>query len=110
MNQEIPNDSMSCIHVADLASLAIGCLLCPEASGRYFAVVESFPWHAIMDSIKKAKPDYVIPAKRFDQDNQVTLFDVSRRDSICKYLGIQLRGLDDMVDDTIKYLQSAGEL
>eukprot|EP00927_Polykrikos_kofoidii_P063930 TRINITY_DN5884_c0_g1_i7.p1 TRINITY_DN5884_c0_g1~~TRINITY_DN5884_c0_g1_i7.p1 ORF type:complete len:374 (+),score=53.33 TRINITY_DN5884_c0_g1_i7:95-1123(+) len=107
MAEKIPNDSMSIIHVDDLAALHVACMEQATASGRYFGVNRSWCWEDIMLSVQRAFPSYQLPPKDFEGKGKVvTQFDTTRRDS----LGVSLRDLDEIVQDTICYLQSVEAL
>lgn len=108
MADEIKNDSMSMIHCEDLAQLHVACMDKKEASGRYFGVNRSWPWEDILKAVeKKLGPGkYKMPPKNYEKLNPVTLFDNTRRNS----LGVELKGLDEIVGDTIDYLIKMGKL
>jgi len=112
MSEQVPNDSMSIIHAGDLAKLAVGLLQNEDASGRYFGVYQSWPWDQILTAIKKLRPSYELPPKKFtnEEAKPVTVFDNARRDVICQSAGIKLRGLEDILSDTMDYLQTAGQI
>ena len=106
MAEQIPNDSMSIIHVEDLAKLHVACMEDDSASGRYFGVNQSWPWEEILAAIKKTCPDYVMPPKKYEEQKPVTRFDNTRRDS----LGVSLRSLEEILADTIGFLKDKGSL
>ena len=100
MNTQIPNDSMSIIHVQDLALLHIACMETEDASGRYFGVNQSWAWEEILAELKKVHPPYNPPPKKYETLNPVTRFNNDRRES----LGVKLGSLEDILRDTVKYL------
>ena len=91
---------MSIIHVQDLALLHIACMETENASGRYFGVNQSWAWEEILAELKKVHPPYNPPPKKYETLNPVTRFNNDRRDS----LGVELRSLEDILGDTVKYL------
>jgi len=113
MTKEIPNDSMSIISVSDLAMLHVACLEDQSASGRYFGVVKSWSWEDILTSVKKHIPTYHLPPKHFTESNPVTQFDNSRRDSVLKGAfgdSFKLKNLDQILEETISYLEKSGNI
>ena len=101
MSEQIPNDSMSIIHVADLALLHIACVETEGASGRYFGVNRSWPWQEILKAIQRLHPAYKMPPKNYEAPNPVTRFNTARRDT----LGVPLKDLDEIIGDTLSYLK-----
>jgi len=113
MNKEIPNDSMSIISVSDLAMLHVACLNDPDASGRYFGVVQSWCWEDILSAIKKQIPNYQIPPKNFSESKPITQFDNSRRDALLLAAfgeEFKLKNLDEILQETLEYLKDSGNL
>jgi len=113
MNKEIPNDSMSIISVTDLAMLHVACFEDLTASGRYFGVVQSWPWEEILTAIKRQVPEYRIPPKNFKEIKPTTQFDNTRRDSLLAAAfgdGFNLKTLDEIMKETMDYLESSGNL
>ena len=47
-----------------------------------------------------------MPPKKFQQPNPVTQFDTTRRDT----LGVKLRGLEEIIADTLGFLKNKGAL
>ena len=97
---------MSIIHVQDLALLHIACMEKESASGRYFGVSRSWAWEEILKALQGLHPAYKMPPKNYVALNPVTRFDNTRRDS----LGIELRGLEDILGDTLGFLKKKGWL
>ena len=105
MAEKIWNDSMSIIHVDDLAKLHIGCIENPEASGRYFGVEQSWHWEDILGAIKASEGEaFTMPPKQYTERASVTAFDTSRRDTLIGE-GFQLRGLLKLVSETCEFLR-----
>jgi len=104
MGEEIPNDSMSIIHVEDLALLHVACMEQESASGRYFGVNRSWPWEQILTAVKNICPDYKLPPKKYSECKPVTRFDNTRRDT----LGVTLKPLEEILEDTIAFLKLKG--
>jgi len=100
-----PDGSMSMIHVDDLAALHLAALAHPEARGRHFAVVRSWHWQDILEALQRAAPHYTAPPWPSDRPRaRVTTFDTTKRDA----LGVELRGLDEMLADAVEALQRRG--
>ena len=97
---------MSIIHVEDLALLHIACMERDSASGRYFGVNRSWPWEEILGALRSLHPAYKMPPKKFQEPNPVTQFDTTRRDT----LGVRLRGLEEIIADTLGFLKNKGAL
>ena len=101
----IPNGSMSLIDVRDLAKLHVAALTNDQASGRYFGVVQSWHWKDILAALSGRVPSYTPP--QWDAEIEPvtpTQFDTTRRDS----LGVELRGIDDILDGAIAELKRRG--
>jgi nucleoside-diphosphate-sugar epimerase len=86
MNAQIPNDSMSIIHVEDLAALHVAASEREDAAGRYFGVDRSYPWSEILAAIKKAHPAYVMPPMYEGEAAVPTQFDHTRKESLGVYI------------------------
>ena len=97
---------MSIIHVEDLALLHIACMERDSASGRYFGVNRSWPWEEILGALRSLYPAYKMPPKKFQEPSPVTQFDTARRDT----LGVKLRGLEEIIADTLGFLKNKGAL
>ena len=97
---------MSIIHVQDLALLHIACMETESASGRYFGVNRSWPWEEILKALQGLYPAYKMPPKNYETLNPVTQFDNTRRDT----LGVELRGLDGIIGDTLSFVKEKGLL
>merc|ERR1719244_1379954 len=109
MAGEIPNDSMSIIHCDDLAKIHVACAENKEATGRYFGLVQSWPWTEILACIKSIRGDkYSLPPVKFRDPAPVTQFDYSRRDALLEGAfgpEFRLRGLADIIKDTIVWME-----
>lgn len=96
-----PNNSMSMIDARDLAALHVNAMERDQASGRYFGVKQSWHWSDILKALERAHPGYKMPEP---DPNEVpvraTQFDLSRQNS----LGVNVRGLDEMLDGVIAEL------
>lgn len=106
MTERIPNDSMSIIDVRDLAALHVACAEQETASGRYFGVDQSYPWHELLASFKKAYPSYRMPRTFEGEANDVTKFDHSRKNS----LRVPIRSLDEVTKGVVEYLIEKGAI
>ena len=102
MADAIPNGSMSMISVNDLAKLHIAALEQETASGRYFALKQSWHWKDILDAFGRLQPDYTPPEWPADAEPVTpTGFDFTRRDS----LGVELKDLDEILGGVIDELK-----
>jgi nucleoside-diphosphate-sugar epimerase len=97
---------MSLVHVEDCAKLHVAALETPEASGRYMCLVESWHWNELLQGIKKHYPQ--LPGFTPCENNPIrpTEFDLTKRDS----LGVAFRSMDTILQESIDYLKSSGEL
>lgn len=102
MNEQIPDGSMSMIHVEDLAGLHVAALERPEARGRYFGVQQSWHWKDILEAVGRAVPGYTPPLWPEDAvPSRPTQFDFTRRDA----LGAPARGIDEIVGSVVEELR-----
>lgn len=107
MAESIPNGSMSMIHVNDLARLHIAALEQESASGRYFGLKKSWHWRDILNALSQLYPTYTPPAWPSEMEPvKATEFDFARRDS----LGVELKGLEEILGGLIEELQRRGML
>lgn len=98
---KIPNNSMSMVDVRDLAALHVNALEKSEASGRYFGVKASWHWRDILAALARACPAYQMPQTDPDETPvRATQFDLTRQAT----LGVELRGLEEMLDGLVKEL------
>ena len=63
MKEQVPNDSMSIIHVDDLALLHVACMERESASGRYFGVNRSWAWEDILKALQVTCSKILDPQK-----------------------------------------------
>ena len=99
---KIPNSSLSYIDVRDLAALHVNALENDQASGRYFGVKQSWHWREILGALERVHPDYKMPEPDPDEvPVRATQFDLRRQDS----LGVNLRGLDDIIGGLVEELK-----
>lgn len=99
---KIPNSSMSMVDVRDLAALHVAALENDQASGRYFGVKQSWHWREILQALERACPGYKMPAPDPDEvPVRATQFDLTRQNT----LGVQMRGLDEMLDGLVTELK-----
>ncbi|NKB50489.1 MAG: NAD-dependent epimerase/dehydratase family protein [Alphaproteobacteria bacterium] len=97
-----PNSSMSMIDARDLAALHVSAMERETASGRYFGVKQSWLWRDILQALERAYPGYAMPAADPDAvPVRATQFDLTRQNS----LGVNVRGLDEMLAGVIAELQ-----
>ncbi|MFK7804429.1 MAG: NAD-dependent epimerase/dehydratase family protein [Anaerolineae bacterium] len=102
MADVVPNGSMSMIAVNDLAKLHIAALEQETASGRYFALKQSWHWKDILTTLSQLYPAYTPPAWNAETEPiKPTGFDFTRRDS----LGVELKDLDKILEGVIHEIQ-----
>ncbi len=100
--ERVPNGSMSMIDVRDLAKLHVNALESDTAQGRYFGVKQSWHWQDILEAVQRAYPDYVVPPfPKGETPARATQFDLTRQNS----LGVELRGLDEIVEGVVVELK-----
>jgi nucleoside-diphosphate-sugar epimerase len=99
---KFPNSSMSMIDVRDLAALHVNAMERDSARGRYFGVKQSWLWRDILQALERVYPAYKMPAADPDEvPVRATQFDLTRQNA----LGVEVRGLDDMLAGMIEELQ-----
>lgn len=102
MADSIPNGSMSMIAVNDLAKLHIAALENESASGRYFALKQSWHWKDILAAYSRVYPAYDPPPWLADVEPvKATGFDFTRRDS----LGVALKDIDEILGGLVDELR-----
>ncbi len=107
MSDRAPNGSMSIIDVRDLAALHVAALKSSDASGRYFGVKNSWHWQDILDALERAVETYDAPVwPESEQRNEPTGYDLSRQST----LGVEPRGLDDILEGAVSELERRGEI
>ena len=101
-HKKIPNDSISMIHLHDLAGLFLAAYENPNASGRYFGVYDSWHWQDIYAELHKILPDMKLPDPLTETPVLPTGFDFTRRDS----LGVALRDIPTLLRETVEWIKS----
>ena len=101
-HEQIPNDSMSMIDVRDLAALFLAACETPTASGRYFALIDSWHWKDIYAELAKLVPGFQSPRSLETEPSEPTRFDFTRRDS----LGVPIRDIPTALRETIEWLRN----
>ena len=101
-HKSIPNDSLSMIHLHDLAALFLAAYENPTASGRYYGVYDSWHWQEIYAELRKILRDMKMPAPLTEPPVPATGFDFTRRDS----LGVAIRDIPTMLRETIDWIRS----
>jgi len=102
-HEKVPNGSISMIHLEDLARLFLAAYENPQASGRYFAVYDSWHWQDIYHELAELIPDMAMPAPLGEIPQPPTGFDFTRRDS----LGVKLRDIPTLLRDTVTWIREA---
>ena len=107
MNEQIPNDSMSCIHTEDVGKLFVACAKNDKAQHRYFGVNKSFTWERILTEVSHVMKAYELPPKNYEEEAPVTSFDKSRQQELLTGAGVgaDLIDLPKMVLDAIQYFE-----
>ena len=98
-HESVPNDSMSMIHLDDLANLFLACFENESAKGRYFGVYDSWHWQDIYDCLAGLIPEAPMPARLGEPRAEATSFDFTRRDS----LGVTLRDVPSMLEEMVAW-------
>ncbi len=101
-HKKIPNNSVSMIHLRDLANLFLAAYENQNASGRYFGVWGSLHWRDIYAECHKILPNMRVPGPITEPAVVPTGFDFSRRDS----LGVNIRDFPTFLRQTIEWIQS----
>lgn len=101
---QIPNSSISMIHVQDLAELFIAAYENPNASGRYFGVYDSWHLQDIFAELAKLMPGAEMPKPIADEPVEPTGFDTTRRDS----LGVAVRDIPTLLRDVVELYRTDG--
>ncbi len=99
---KMPDDSMSLIHLHDLADLFLAAYENANASGRYFGVYDSWHWQDIYAELENLIPGLKVPAPLDVEPAPPTGFDFSRRDS----LGVTVRDIPTILRDTVEWIRS----
>ncbi|MCW2309430.1 NAD(P)H-binding protein [Rhodobium gokarnense] len=101
-HDQVPAGSMSVSHLDDVAALFLAGYENRDASGRYFAVYDSWPWRDIYAEIAKDVPVSALPAPLKGEPETPTGFDFTRRDS----LGVTLRDIPTTLKETLDWLKT----
>jgi nucleoside-diphosphate-sugar epimerase len=102
-----PDGSMSMIDVRDLAAMHLAALDQQHARGRIFAVKRSWHWQDILEALGRVHAAYTPPPWPADRErSRPTRFDFGRRDA----LGVELRGLDAILEGVVGELDRRGLL
>ena len=101
-----PNDSMSFIDVQDCAAMHVAAIENTNASGRYFALVESWHWNDILTTLKELYPG--IPPFVLCEEELITpsRFHLDRMRS----LGVEVKDIRSILKDSVSFLRDAGAL
>ncbi len=100
--EQVPAGSVSLAHLEDIAALFLAAYRNPEASGRYYAVYESWPWRDIYAEIARHVPASGLPKPLNGDPEPPTQFDFTRRDS----LGVRLRDIPTTIAETFDWLKT----
>lgn len=104
-----PNDSMSYIDVQDCAAHHIAAMENPNASGRYFSLVESWHWNDILSTLKELYPPLQLDANfKYEGEDIIrpTQFNHDRMNS----LGVDVKGIKEIFEECISFFQDKGAL
>ena len=101
-HERVPAGSMSLSHVADVAALFLAAFEDPAASGRYFAVYDSWPWQDLYREFAEHVPQAALPEPLEGEPEPATRFDFTRRDS----LGVTMRDIPTTIAETIAWLRT----
>ncbi len=101
-HEKIPNDSVSMIHLRDLAKIFLAVYENPNASGRYYGVYKSIHWEDIYNECKKLLPNMKMPLALREKPIEPTGFDFRRRNS----LNVQIRDFSTTLKETIDWLKT----
>ena len=101
-HKQVPNSSVSMIHLQDLADLFLAAYENSDASGRYFGVYDSLHWKDIYAECHKILPNMLLPDPITEPPVIPTGFDFTRRDS----LGVHIRDFPTLLRQTIEWIQS----
>ncbi len=96
-----PDDSTSMAHIDDVAALFMAAYENPQASGRYFAMRDSWHWNDIYRCLHTLMPDMVMPTLHEGPQAAPTGFDFTRRDS----LGVDVRPVPEILESAVRFVQ-----
>lgn len=101
-HDKVPNDSVSMIHLEDLANLFLAAYENPTAQGRYFGVYDSWHWQDIYDVLAELLPATPMPEGLQEERLPATSFDFTRRDS----LGVNFRPVPEILRAAVDWCRS----
>jgi len=104
-----PNDSMSFIHVRDVAAMHVSAMENANASGRYFSLVESLHWNDILSMLKDIYPAIPLNTQfKYQGDDLIipTKFNLERMNS----LEVKVMSIKDILKDSVDFFKDAGAL
>ncbi len=99
---KIPNDSISMIHLSDLAKLFLSVYENSDKCGRFYGVYKSLHWQEIYLECQKLLPNMVMPELLSENLIEPTKFNFSRRDS----LGVKIRDFPTLLKQTVDWIKS----
>ncbi|WP_319569175.1 NAD-dependent epimerase/dehydratase family protein [Cohaesibacter marisflavi] len=102
LHKETPAGSMSLSHIEDVAALFLAAYEKPDASGRYFAVYDSWPWRDLYAEFAKHAPASAMPQPLEGEPEEPTRFDFTRRDS----LGVTMRDIPTTIAQMFDWLKT----
>jgi nucleoside-diphosphate-sugar epimerase len=103
----VPNDSMSWIHVEDCAAMHVAALEQPQATGRYMALVESWHWNELLSCMKQYYPKLPDFEPISDQNKVTpTKFNLQKM----KSLGVKVRSMETILKESVDFLKAVGDL
>lgn len=98
----VPTGSMSLSHPADVAALFLAACERQDASGRYFALKDSWSWRDLYAEIGRHAPADCLPRPLVGEPHPPTFYDFTRRDS----LGVALRDISTTFAETFAWLKT----
>jgi nucleoside-diphosphate-sugar epimerase len=98
----VPAGSMSLSHPADVAALFLATCERQDASGRYFALRDSWSWHDLYAEVGRYVPADGLPRPLAGEPDPPTLYDFTRRDS----LGVAMRDIPTIFAETFDWLKT----
>ena len=103
----VPNDSMSFIHVEDCAAMHVAALEQPQATGRYMALVEAWHWNELLSCMKQYYPKLPDFVPISDQDKVMpTKFNLQKMNT----LGVKVRSMETILKESVGFLETVGAL
>eukprot|EP01104_Vermistella_antarctica_P010580 TRINITY_DN2832_c0_g3_i1.p1 TRINITY_DN2832_c0_g3~~TRINITY_DN2832_c0_g3_i1.p1 ORF type:complete len:325 (-),score=88.81 TRINITY_DN2832_c0_g3_i1:721-1695(-) len=107
---EVPNGSISMVHVNDVAEAHVAAFEKEDASGRYLAVSRSLLWDDIMALLAKCAPEQAdkLPSRPEGQSNtntNATKFNLAKLEGL---LGRAPMTVEDAVADSVRHYKERG--